>query len=275
MSSSSGSSKDISDYPDAVDRIMNKHVDPTDVTEDEIRRALSDSDVGPQVTDRVVNNIVDSVLSADDVIEAIESSGEIPSEAEVDAISDIADEYDMGERQEAVTNAVVDLVATQSDLRSAIESASGEEAVYRDDIERAVDSVSQDKSIVGSDADSVIERKADQYGAPSEAEVQRARLDTVGLTDGPSPEEALGDQATEIDGIGSGTADDPTGAIRGTDGEIEAIVDANETKGRAVAEELGVDYQSANDVADSFELEQSRGEARLTYNGETVREFDV
>lgn len=273
--SSSSSSKDISDYADAVDRIINKHVDPSDTSQDDIRRALTDSDVGPQVTDRVVNELVGSVLSEERVIGAIESSGELPSEGEIDAITDVSDDYDMKERRQEVADAIRDRVATQEDVRSAIEISSGDGPTYREDVERGIDSVSENKELVGSNRETEIDRQAEEYGAPREAEVQRARLDSVGLSDGPSPSEVLGDRATEIDGIGDATATQATGAIRDTDGNIQAIVDANRTKGSAVAEELGVEYQSASDVAESFDLQQSRGKARLTYNGETVREFDT
>lgn len=112
-------SKNVSDYPDAVDRIVNSDVSPDSTTQEEIIADLRSADA-PQITEEIANDIARVVVSEERVIALIEAGGELPAEGDLEAATGTADDYDMPDRQDAVFDAVRDRVTTTEDVSDAI-----------------------------------------------------------------------------------------------------------------------------------------------------------
>lgn len=271
--------KTVADYPDAVRRIAEADVPADATTQAEVKRALNGADA-PQVTREVADGIADSLLTEERVIEAIESSGEIPTEGELDAVTSVADDYDMSDRVEAVQKEISDRVATVEDVEGAVrerqdQAGSAGRPTFREDVEAAVDSVSREKEIVGESKDQVVSEQAVEVGAPSRSDYEQARASLATGDDQVAPADVLEDP-TSIEGVGETTANNPATVIRSQSGEAVALAGApSQEAGEAMAEELGAEYTSFSEINDSIGLEQGRGKATLTINGEPVEEVDV
>ncbi|GGJ17594.1 hypothetical protein GCM10008995_29230 [Halobellus salinus] len=263
--------KTIADYEDAVRRIAAKHVPADATTEDEVRRALSGSEVGPQVTRDVLDGIAENLLTEDRVLEAIEDSGELPSEGEIDAIVSVADDYDMDDRVETVEDAVRSSVATVEDVQGAVrdrqdQAAASGRPTFREDVEGAVDEVAETKQFVGESPDEVTAEQAREIGAPSETAFRGAAARTIANGDQVNPSEVLEDTRSET----------PVSVIRDTDGGVVAATGAQrEELGEQVAEQYGVEYMSAQEVEDSLGTRGTGDRVSLTLGGRKVGEVDV
>lgn len=263
--------KTIADYEDAVRRIAGKHVPADATTEADVRRALSDSDVGPQVTRDVLEGIAENILTEDRVVESIDASGELPSEGEIDAIVSVSDEYDMADRVASVEDAVRSSVATVEDVQGAVRerqeqaTASGR-PTFREDVEGAVDEVASSKEFVGESPDAVAAEQAREVGAPSETAFRGAAARTIATADSVNPSEVLEGTRSET----------PVQVIRDTDGGVVAATGAQrEELGEQVAEQYGVEYMSAQEVEDSLGTRGTGDRVSLTLGGRKVGEVDV
>ncbi len=270
----------VADYDDAVRRIAEANVPDDATSQAEVQAALSAADA-PQVTREVAEGVADAVVTEERVIEAIEQSGELPQEAELAAITDVADDYDLDGRVEAVTEAVSDRVATVEEVESAVRerqeqaTASGR-PTFREDIEAAVETVEEGQQFAGESTDEVVAEQARDIGAPSRQDYERARA-RLATGDGQvTPTEVLGEDATEIQGVGEQTAQNSVTVINSESGDPVALTGApSEEAGERMAEELDADYVSFNEVNEEIGLDQSAGRAKLTFRGETVGEVDV
>jgi hypothetical protein len=271
----------IADYEDAVRRIARANVPDDATTVEEVERALSGANA-PQVTRDVAQGVADALVTEERVIDAIEASGELPSEGELSAITDVADDYDLDGRVEAVEDAVRDRVATVEDVETAVrerqdQAASSGRPTFREDVEGAVDSVAERKELVGESADSVTAEKAREVGAPSKQAYEQARTQVITTADQVTPAEVLGEEeATAIDNIGESRANTPAQVIRDDEGEAVGLTGvATDEAGERMAAELGTEYVSLGEVKDSITLDQRAGEATLTLRGRRVGEVEV
>ena len=259
---------DVSDYPDAVRRIAESDV-PDDVTsEAEVRAALRDSD-SAQVTLDVAQNLAESVLTEERVLDAIQSTGELPSEGELGAFTEVADDYDMGDRQREVRDRVRDRVATVEDVDEAVDGVADarEGPLFREDVETGVATVeSTGKEFIGSSTDDVVSAEARERGAPRESDFRRESAQIIAQSDSVTPSEV-------VDGTEAQT---PVNVIRDANGDPIAATGGpgGETSER-VAEQIGADYLSAEDVTQNLDVEGRGERADVTLHGTKVGEVDV
>ena len=271
----------VADYDEAVRRIAEADVPDGATTDAEVRQALSGANA-PQVTREVAEGVADAVVTEDGVIEAIEASGELPSEGELSAITDVADEYDLGGRVDEVADAVSDRVATIEDVETAVrerqeQAASSGRPTFREDVETAVNEVADRQEFAGGNPDEVATEQARDLGAPSRSTYERARSSLATGDDQVTPAGVLGEEeATSIQGVAETTASQPSPVINDEGGNPVAVTGApSQEAGERMAEELGTEYVSINEVNDSIGLEQESGSAHLTFRGSRVGEVDV
>jgi len=271
--------KTVADYEDAVRRIAEADVPDDATSRAAVRAALAGADA-PQVTTEVADGIADALVTEDRVIEAIEATGELPSEAELDSITSVSDDYDMADRVEAVEDAVSDRVATVEEVEAAVrerQEQKGAEPTFREDVEGAVDSVAETQEFVGESPDEVAAEQAREVGAPSQRDYERARTQLATGDDSVSPADVLGEEeATSLQGVGSTTANKDATVIHDESGDPVALTGApTQEAGERMAEELGSEYVSITEVNESIGLDQSEGRATLTFRGEPVGEVEV
>lgn len=268
------SASGITDYEDAVERIYRDYIEGSDAaTAGEIQAAILSQDDGTtRMTSDRAQQIADALPNSDSVISDLDRDGGIPDDSKIEDAVRQSSDFDLG--ADTVADDVADRVFTEQDLNETVRDLTDDgEAVFAEDVERRISNV--DKDLVGVSTDQASDIASTAVGAPSQSEVADAQQDVVEFDAGITPRDAVGDDVTEIDGVGDATADQSLGAIRDDSGEIETVISANEDAGRAVADEIGASYTSPSEVSDGFELEQSRGSARLQYDSETVRTFDV
>ena len=257
---------DISDYPDAVKRVVGEDVPDSASTETDVRRALAGSD-SPQVTPDVAANLAEGIVTEDQVIESLERSGGLPTEGEVEAATGAIDEYGLEGRVEAVADNVNSTVATVEDVRVCVEAeregADGQ--VFREDVERGVDRVARDREFVGADPDSVADDEARRVGAPAETDYRREAAQTV----------ARGETVTRADVVEDSTATSSTvSIIRDEGGSPVAAVGDPET-GQVVAEQRGGEHLTQQEAVDSMETSGSGESVDLRLRGRKVGEVDI
>lgn len=259
--------KTVADYEDAVRRITNAEVDPDSTTREDVLADLGGANA-PQVTREVARGIADAVVTEDRVLEAIEGSGELPSEAEIDAIAAVSDDYDQSDRVQAVAREVSGRIATVEEVEAAVrERQSQGGPTFREQVETAVDELASRQEFVGESPDAVASEKAREIGAPRETEFKRAQVQTVGGADQVTPKElGVSDRTTAVSVV-----TDSSGNTIGVVGGY------NESDRRGVAEQLGAErvYDNIGDVQDSMTLEQGNGEAHLMLDGRRIREVSV
>ena len=301
----------VADYEDAVRRIVRADVSPESTSQREILEDLRDAEA-PQITEEIARDIAEATVSEERVIEAIEASGEIPSAPELAALTKVADDYDLTDRQDAVLDAVRDRVATTGDLERAIERdrpltereaaaavdgigkeirgadrqevvdsivtvedvtdrvdpASSSEPVFREDVETVADDMALDSRVGDSEErlDAVTDAASREIGAPSRSAFERSRAQAVAQADQVNPSEVLDDTSAQT----------PLFVIRDQSGDAVAATGGpgGETSER-VAQEIGVEYQTQEEVVDSIGLEQGDGEAHMTIKGRRFSEVDV
>jgi len=262
---------DVSDYPDAVRRILDANVDPGAVTEAEIAAALSASNA-PQVTREVAQGVAQNALTVDMIREAVETTGEVPTEAELESMAAVADKYDMQDRVEAVSDASKQRFATFEDIRVSVEAEretaqSQGEPVFREDVDDAIAGVEQRKELVGQSRDQVVDTEATRVGAPTRQQFERAEVQAVAQGEQVSPKEAgVSDRST------------PVSVITSQSGETLGVVGGSRAEDRqGVAEQVGTDrvFESVDDLGSAFGLQQSEGRATVTLDGKPVADLDV
>ena len=303
----------VADYEDAVRRIVRADVSPESTSQREILEDLRDAEA-PQITEEIARDIAESTVSEERVIEAIEASGEIPSAPELAALTNVADDYDLTDRQDAVLDAVRDRVATTGDLERAIErdrpltereAAAAVDGIGKEirgaDRQEVVDSIVTVEDVTdrvdpSSSSEPVfredVENVADDMALDSRVGDSEERLDAV--TDAasreigaPSREEfnrartqALGGSTDYVTPNELGVSDRKSqiGVVRDESGDAVGVVGGtNADDRRGVADELGADrvFDDLNELQDSMGLEQRSGEAYVTLDGQRLREVDV
>jgi hypothetical protein len=267
--------KTVAEYPDAVDRIVDAEVRPGSTTRSEVVRDVRGK--SPQLTEEVAEDLADAIVTEERVIGAIETSGEVPTEAEIEAISAVSDDYDMSDRVQAVADRVSANVATVEEIEGAVsDRARQSDQLFREEIEGAIDSLEQQgQQIVGSDRETVVQEQAERRGAPSETAFRGAAARTVS-TEGVAPNDVM-DDATEISGVAESTADQEIPVIRDTSGEVVGLVGARTDElGESVAEEIGAEYLGGvSDIGDEFTTSGSGSRVDLNLRGRKVGEVDV
>ena len=266
--------KTVADYPDAVRRIVETDVPVDATTQAEVRRALSTYG-GAQVNaeDRdgntVADNVADQIVTEDRLVQEFEAAGVLPSESDISKAAQALDDYDFDGRAEAVAEATQDRVATVEDVERAV-SERREQArdrpTFREDVEGAVDSVSQDKEFVGQSEDAVADQKARETGAPSRTEYQRQAAQTVAQADTVNPSEVVEDTGSET----------PVQIIRSESGEaVAATGGPGGEVSQQVADEIGAEYLSAEEVTGEMRTAGSGDSVDLTLRGRKIGEVDV
>jgi len=259
--------KTVADYEDAVRRITRSDVPDDATTEAEVRAALAASE-SPQVTREIAGEIADSIVTEERVIEAIESTGELPSESEIGSIADVSDDYDLGGRVEQVSQEVGDRIATVEEVDRAVserrESSSG--PTFREEVETAVSEVGSNQEFVGQSEGEVAERKAREVGAPAETNFRREAAQTVTQSEQVTPSEV-------VDGTGAKT---PVQVIRDESGEaVAATGGPGGDVSQQVAQEIGAEYMSTEEVVDEMSTAGTGGRVDLTLRGRKIGEVDV
>lgn len=258
--------KTVAEYPDAVQRIVAAHVDPGLTTRQQVQSALSGASA-PQVTDEVARDMVDAVVTEERVIEAIESTGEVPREAEIDAITSVSDDYDMDDRVREVAAAVEGRVVTLEEVERAVSDRRVPgRPTFREEVETAVDEVSSRKELVGASADEVVSDQAREIGAPRENDFRREAAQTV----------AQSEQITPSDVVEGTSAKTPVQVIRDTAGNpVAATGGPSDEIGSQVAEQVGADYMSTEEVVSEINTEGTGDSVSLTLRGRKVGEVRV
>ncbi len=255
--------KTVADYEDAVRRITAAEVSPDSTTAGDVLADLRGANA-PQVTRAIAREIADSIVTEDRIIEAIESSGELPSEGVITATTTAFDDYDLEDRQDAVQRAVRERVATVEDVEEAVRERREQGGpVFREQVETAVGEVAGSREFVGESADEVATEQAREIGAPRESEYRQAAVDTL------TEETVTPADSPDIPGESS----TPIPIVRNQQGEVVGVQVAGSQKAaEAVAESRDAEVVGG---VDEFGLEQGGGEAHLTLDGERIREVSV
>lgn len=262
---------DVSDYPDAVRRILDADVPADAVTKAEIAAALGAANA-PQITGEVAEGVADNALTVDLIRDAIETTGELPTEDEIASMTDVADAYDMEDRREAVEDASKQRFATVEDVRVSVESEreqarSEGEPVFREDVEDAISDVEQSKELVGASRDDVVDGESRRVGAPSRQAFSRARTQAI----------ASGEQVSPSD-VGVSDRSTPVSVLRNEAGDAVGVVGGSRAEDRqGVAEQVGTDrvFGNVNELDDALGLDQGEGRADLTLDGQKLRGVDL
>lgn len=267
----------VAEYPEAVARIARSDVPDDATTRSDVLAALADS--GPQVTRDVATDLADAVVTVDDVREAIESTGELPSAGEIDALASLADEHDLDGRADAVADAVRDTVVTVGDVDRAVDdraaSKTEQEPLYREEIEAAVNDLAASRDVVGESRDDVVDRVARDRGAPTEEAYKQARARVVTTADTVDPRDVV-DDPTDLFGVQEARASAPVPVVRDTDGEAVAVVGTGSSElDDALSGEIGVPSLSPSEVSDGITVDQDRGGTTLRLRGREVGEVEV
>jgi hypothetical protein len=269
----------VADYKDAVERIYNKHVDSDDLSKSDIIEAVKGANDN-RIDDQTAQNIVDALPTTENVAAALNQRGGIPDRSDIENTAGAIDQYGIGDdRVGNLVSQMESAIVTQSDVERLTGDVQAEidsgNVVTDGDISTKVNDLTSDKSVLGADKGDVVDAVDSDLGIdiPSQSEINDARKDVVEFDSGQSPRDVLGDEATELPNVGDATADQNFGAVRGEDGEIEAVVAQNESVGQAVSEELGAEFATPDEVNSGFEITQDRTGTKVTYEGETVREL--
>lgn len=260
----------VADYEDAVRRIVKANVDPDATTKAEVERALAGSEA-PQVTREVAEGVADNVLTTDKVVSAIDASGELPSEGEIDAVVSVSDDYDMSDRVRAVSDEVRDTVATVEDVERAVRERQGQrgnQPTFREHVESAVDSVAGQKQFVGESPDEVAREQAREIGAPRESAFRDATVKASMPDSAVTP--ANRDDLSSNSKTPMNLIEDTSGNVVGAfGGASQGGVSPEET-----AAEMGVDYLGSTSEID-FNISGSGSRVDVTLRGHKVGEVDV
>lgn len=258
--------KTVADYEDAVRRITRKEVDPNATTKAEVRQALRSADV-PQLTDKVIDNFVDAIVTEDRVIQAIEENGELPSSREIDDMVELADDYQLDDRVEAVAQEVHDTVATVEDVRTAVAANQpSDRPMLREDVESAVDQVADQKVFAGESPDEVASEQAREVGAPSRSDYEDAQREALSAdTVTPAKREDI-----------PNSSDTPVSVIRDESGDPVLAVGIG-AGAEAVAEETGAEAftGSPQDLQSEMEVSGSGETADITLRGQKIGEVPI
>lgn len=306
---------DVSEYPDAVRRIVNADVSPDSTTRAEVLDDLRGS-AAPQIDEEVAEGVADAVVTEDRALMGIESLGTLPSEAEIEAIVNSDDDYDLDDRRQSIIDSVRDRVATADDVEDSIATRRPR---TRSEVQEAIDAV--DGEIRGVDPSEIVDAittvedvsgSIDTSDGPVFAEDVRETTEDlstssqeVGVFDSGDRIDEVADQASrEIgapersdyerartqaampdDAITPADRDDlssdsktPINVIRDESGAAVAATGGSSQGGvtpQDTAEELGVEYRDLGEINESIQLRQGDGRAELQIDGRTISEVDV
>lgn len=267
----------VADYEDAVRRIADAEVSPDSTTAAEVRSDLHGSRA-PQLTPEVAEGVADAIVTEERVIDAIEATGELPTEAEIPAITSVADDYDLDDRVAEVAESVERRVATVEEVEAAVRERQEQTTgpTFRQHVETAVDEVARSgQQFVGATEGEVTSEQAREIGAPSETAFRRQATQTVAKAEQVAPADVL-ENPTEAKGIGEKTAQAPVQVIEDTSGEaVAATGGTNEELAREVAEEVGAPYMSREQVVEAMDVEGAGEQVDLTLAGRKVGEVNV
>jgi hypothetical protein len=266
----------VADYEDAVRRIAGAEVEPSSTTAAQVRSDLHGSSA-PQLTPEVAEGVADAIVTEERVIDAIEATGELPTEAEIPAITSVADDYELDDRVSEVAESVSKRVATVEEVQAAVrerqEQADG--PTFRQHVETAVNEVERSgQQFVGASPGEVASQQAREIGAPSETNFNRAATQATMPDDAVSPADlGVGSQDTAVNVI-EDESGQPLVAFGGA-GEIDG-----RPAGEVVAEEIGAEYagtgtDALDDVRGQFDVEGAGETVALTFRGRKVGEVDV
>ena len=270
-----------------------------------------DADIAGQVADAIVtsDDVIDILEARDDVPESrdeirewAETADEFDMGGRASTVADAVDEEvatvdDIRESvfdnepqtreqvEQAIqqagrvvgssTQQIANEIVTVEDVTAQIDPGATSEPVYREDVQQAVESMDSE-SRFGGDPDRVgrvAEQASREIGAPSQAQVNAA-TSRAATGEQVTPRDVVGDSITEIDGVGDSTADTPMPVIRDQSGDTVAVA-GQSAAAEAVAQEMGIESVAIGEVREDMRLEQSAGEARLTFRGRTIDEIEV
>ncbi len=258
----------VADYEDAVRRIADAEVEPDSTTAAEVRSDLHGSRA-PQLTPEVAEGVADAIVTEERVIDAIEATGELPTEAEIPAITSVADDYDLGERVESVAESVSKRVATVEEVEAAIRERQDQTSgpTFRSHVETAVDEVaSSGQQFVGATEGEVTSQQAREVGAPSETAFRRQATQTV----------AQAEQVAPADVLEGTSAKTPVSVIEDSSGEVVAATGGpSDEMGREVAEQMDAPYMSREQVVESMDVDGAGDRVDLTLAGRKIGEVEV
>jgi hypothetical protein len=266
--------KTVADYEEAVSRIVRANVPDDATTEADVRAALAaNGSVQVSAEDSngrtVADNIADKIVTVERVREAIDATGEIPTAGEIDAIADVADDYDLDDRVAEVADQVSREVATIEDVEQAVrerQDQKGTRPTFREDVEGAVDEVAQDKDFLGESPGEVADRQAYDIGAPREDNFRREAATTIASSEQVTPSEV-------VEGTGAQTS---VQVIEDASGEVVAATGGpSDDIGQQVADEVGAEYLSTEQVVDEMSTAGTGDRVDLTLRGQKIGEVDV
>lgn len=259
--------KTVADYEDAVRRIARAEVDPNSTTAAEVRSDLHGANT-PQLTPEVAEGVADAIVTEERVLEEIEASGELPTEAEIDVITSVSDDYDLDDRVDAVAEGVSGRVATVEEVEAAVREREAQTfgPTFREQVETAVDEVASRQEFVGASPGEVSGEQARKIGAPREADFERAAAQTA----------AKADSVTPSDVVEGTTSKTPVQLIRDTSGDVVAATGGPGGEvAREVADQYGAQYLSADEVVKAMDTEGTGERVSLTLRGREVGEVSV
>lgn len=301
----------IADYPPAVRRIMDPDSGesvPEDMTDrNDVFQFLRNRE-DSRVDANIAANVADAVVTSEDVTELIDNSGQVPTEDVVDAMANVADNYEMDARAEAVGETVSEDVATVESIEAEIaDRGATTNAQVREAVESAgdvrgpdggtpevVESIPTVESVTAEaspDDGPVfredIEAAADSIASESPVETDTAEVVQEAAVDAGAPTrsqfrqegvEALTQNQVEVT---SDSFEDYDGAgervstVESEGGETIGVVGSGKAAD-AVAAETGARTLSGGTTGpNAFDVEQGDGSAELQLDGQTVRSFDV
>jgi len=249
---------DISDYPEAVERIAGAEVEPNASTRDAVLADLAGADA-PQITREVAANLADAIVTVEDVREGLDGRGELPTSSDVERVAGALDDYDLGDRVDAVSDAVEGEVVLEEDVDREVaereRSKRSGEPVFREEVETSVEEAADGREFVGSSSDEVAESKAQDLGAPTESEFRQTASQAL--------------QGSRIE-----TEEGSAFAVESVDGETVGVYGATTAAREAAAKKTGAE-NLGNVSLDDMEAQQSEGRTEVLLEGQTVGEVDV
>lgn len=261
-----------SDYSDAIQRIIENHVDPTSTSRQEMINDLLNSgatgDERISATDHA-QWFTQAVTSEEDLVAALDAAGEVPSRSKVQQVVRQLDEEVSTPNQllTNVANNVQNNIVTTEDIAGEFERPT-DRPTFREDIEETIDRASEGKEfgLVGSDRETVTTELAREQGAPSRSDYQQARSQNlVQNAEFVSPEE---------EGISSRTT--TVAVLRDSSGEAIAATGGDSRDRAAIAEQRGIeDFGSLAEAEEQIGVEGSGSTVDLTLAGRKVGEVSV
>lgn len=281
--------------PDAVRRIAFPDDDPDlsddATTEQEIIDELQDRGEARLVDDTIAN-VAEAIVTEEDVKELVSGGDEIPDSDIIKSLTEVADEYGMGDRADAVADAVADEILTTDEFRELIQNQATEQEV-QDAIEES------DSELVGPDIEEVVEETptvSDVLDATDETTPSRDELEDIAddliedndragvVVDRAADETVTQEQFNSevAQTVDQQTPDDIStgvGVLSDSDGnEVAVFGGTSPDRREQVADNLGGDVQdlggNVNDALGSIEQVETGGGVEAQIDGRTIAEIN-